>query len=76
MKIQLTSVMVVDQEKALQFYTGVLGFVKKYDIPMGDFRWLRSLRRRVPTRSNYSSSQLIFLPLKSIRPHCSRRGSR
>jgi catechol 2,3-dioxygenase-like lactoylglutathione lyase family enzyme len=40
MKIRLTSVLVDDQEKALQFYTGVLGFVKMRDIPMGGPRWL------------------------------------
>jgi catechol 2,3-dioxygenase-like lactoylglutathione lyase family enzyme len=40
MKIRLTSVLVDDQEKALQFYTGALGFVKKRDIPMGEARWL------------------------------------
>lgn len=40
MKIHLTSVMVDDQEKALRFYTDVLGFVKKSDIPMGEARWL------------------------------------
>ena len=40
MKIVVTSVFVEDQEKALQFYTGVLGFVKKNDIPMGEARWL------------------------------------
>ncbi len=40
MKIKLTSVMVDDQEKALKFYTGVLGFVKKADTPVGEFRWL------------------------------------
>ena len=40
MKIRLTSVLVEDQEKALQFYTGVLGFVKKRDVPMGGPRWL------------------------------------
>jgi catechol 2,3-dioxygenase-like lactoylglutathione lyase family enzyme len=40
MKIVITSVLVDDQEKALQFYTGVLGFMKKHDIPMGPFRWL------------------------------------
>ena len=32
--------MVKDQEHALNFYTGVVGFVKKHDIPMGPFRWL------------------------------------
>jgi catechol 2,3-dioxygenase-like lactoylglutathione lyase family enzyme len=40
MKIVLTSVMVDDQAKALAFYTDVLGFVKKLDIPMGEARWL------------------------------------
>ena len=40
MKIILTSVMVDDQEKALKFYTEVLGFVKKNDIPVGEDRWL------------------------------------
>lgn len=40
MKIILTSVMVDDQDKALKFYTEVLGFVKKNDIPVGEARWL------------------------------------
>jgi catechol 2,3-dioxygenase-like lactoylglutathione lyase family enzyme len=40
MKITLTSVMVDDQAKALKFYTEVLGFVKKTDLPMGEARWL------------------------------------
>jgi predicted enzyme related to lactoylglutathione lyase len=40
MKIKLNSVFVDDQEKALTFYTEVLGFVKKVDIPLGEFRWL------------------------------------
>ena len=40
MRIALTSVMVDDQEKALAFYTDVLGFVKKTDVPAGEFRFL------------------------------------
>jgi catechol 2,3-dioxygenase-like lactoylglutathione lyase family enzyme len=40
MKINLTSVLVDDQAKALAFYTDVLGFVKKFDIPLGAHRWL------------------------------------
>ena len=40
MKIILTSVMVDNQDKALKFYTEVLGFIKKNDIPMGEARWL------------------------------------
>jgi predicted enzyme related to lactoylglutathione lyase len=40
MKIKLTSVYVDDQEKALRFYTDVLGFTKKTDFSNGPFRWL------------------------------------
>lgn len=40
MKIKLCSVFVDDQQKALDFYTGTLGFLKSQDIPVGEFRWL------------------------------------
>jgi predicted enzyme related to lactoylglutathione lyase len=40
MKIKLTSVYVDDQEKALRFYTDVLGFTKKADFTQGSYRWL------------------------------------
>lgn len=40
MKITLTSVLVDDQAKALRFYTDVLGFAKKADVPLGEHRWL------------------------------------
>lgn len=40
MKIIITSVLVPDQEKALQFYTNILGFIKKTDVPAGGARWL------------------------------------
>ena len=40
MKIKLTSVYVDDQNKALRFYTEVLGFAKKADFSQGPFRWL------------------------------------
>jgi predicted enzyme related to lactoylglutathione lyase len=40
MKIKLTSVYVDDQEKALRFYTEVLGFTKKADFSQGPYRWL------------------------------------
>jgi catechol 2,3-dioxygenase-like lactoylglutathione lyase family enzyme len=40
MRIVVTSVLVDDQEKALRFYTDLLGFVTKHDIPLGDYRWL------------------------------------
>jgi len=40
MKIKLTSIYVDDQDKALRFYTDVLGFVKKVDVGQGGYRWL------------------------------------
>jgi len=40
MRINLTSVLVDDQERALRFYTETLGFVTKHDIPLGEHRWL------------------------------------
>ncbi|HWC40482.1 MAG TPA: VOC family protein [Actinomycetota bacterium] len=40
MRIYITSVLVDDQEKALRFYTGKLGFTKQADVPLGEHRWL------------------------------------
>ena len=40
MRITHAGVFVGDQDKALKFYTETLGFVKKHDVPVGDFKWL------------------------------------
>lgn len=40
MRIEITSVFVDDQARALEFYTGTLGFRKKHDVAAGDYRWL------------------------------------
>ena len=48
MKIKLTKIYVNDQEKALRFYTDVLGFVKKADFTQGPFRWLTVASREEP----------------------------
>ena len=40
MKIKLNSIFVDDQDKALDFYTNILGFRKSHDIPVGEFRWI------------------------------------
>jgi len=48
MKIWVTSVFVDDQDKALKFYTDVLGFVKKHDIPLGSHRWLTVVSKEEP----------------------------
>lgn len=40
MKIIVTSIFVQDQDKTLKFYTETLGFIKKHDVPAGEFRWI------------------------------------
>ena len=57
MKIGLTSVFVDDQEKALDFYSRVLGFVKKLDITAGEFRWLTVVSPEEP-----DGTQLLLGP--------------
>jgi catechol 2,3-dioxygenase-like lactoylglutathione lyase family enzyme len=49
MKIVITSVLVDDQEKALQFYTSKLGFIKKTEIPLGEHKWLTVVSPDDPT---------------------------
>src|SRR5215467_2908490 len=58
MKIILTSIMVNDQEKALQFYTGKLGFVKKNDVPVGEHRWLT-----VISNQQQDGTELLLEPM-------------
>ncbi|MEP6805355.1 MAG: VOC family protein [Flavobacterium sp.] len=49
MKVKLIGIPVQDQEKALQFYTGKLGFIKKHDIPLGENnRWLTVVSKDEP----------------------------
>ncbi|MGW0966579.1 VOC family protein [Streptomyces sp. NPDC002516] len=57
MRIHLTSVFVDDQEKALRFYTEVLGFVKKHDVPLGEHRWLT-----VASPEDPDGTQLLLEP--------------
>jgi predicted enzyme related to lactoylglutathione lyase len=45
MRIKLTSLMVDDQSRALAFYTDVLGFEKKHEIPVGEYRWITIVSR-------------------------------
>ncbi len=58
MRIKLTSVLVDDQEKALKFYTEVLGFIKKTEVPMGKHKWLT-----VVSREEQDSVELVLEPL-------------
>ena len=56
MKINVMSVMVDDQAKALRFYTEVLGFVKKREIPLGEHRWLTVVSPEDPDGTELCSS--------------------
>ena len=57
MRIELTSVFVTDQAKALTFYTETLGFVKKADVKAGNYRWLT-----VTSPENRDGTQLVLEP--------------
>jgi predicted enzyme related to lactoylglutathione lyase len=48
MRLKFTSVFVDDQDKALKFYTEILGFVKKTDISVGEYRWLTVVSHEEP----------------------------
>jgi predicted enzyme related to lactoylglutathione lyase len=58
MKIKLTSVTVTDQDKALKFYTEILGFVKKTEIPLGEHKWLT-----VVSKEEQDGVELVLEPL-------------
>ena len=47
-RIYITSIFVDDQQRALDFYTEVLGFIPKADVPVGDDRWLTVVSREEP----------------------------
>ena len=64
LKIVVTSVMVGDQEKALKFYTEVLGFVKKADIPAGGARWLTVVSPEQPDGPELLLEPTGFAPAK------------
>ncbi len=58
MQIKLTSVMVDNQDKALKFYTEILGFVKKKDIPLGEHKWLT-----VVSKEEQDGVELLLEPM-------------
>ena len=66
MRIHLTSLMVDDQARALAFYTEVLGFVKKADIPAGDYRWLTVVSPEAPTGIELTLEPNVFPPAKTF----------
>ncbi|MFE6700166.1 VOC family protein [Streptomyces sp. NPDC057718] len=66
MRIHVTSVFVHDQEEALRFYTEVLGFEKKHDVPLGENRWLTVVSPEDP-----DGTELLLEPDKhpAVKPY-------
>lgn len=64
MKVRLTSVIVDDQDKALKFYTEILGFVKKTEIPMGEHRWLTVVSKEEQDGVEVVLEPMGFAPAK------------
>jgi predicted enzyme related to lactoylglutathione lyase len=62
MKIKLTSVPVKDQDKALRFYTEILGFVKKTEVPMGEHKWLTVVSKEEPDGVELLLEPMGFAP--------------
>ena len=75
MKIKVTTLYVDDQEKALRFYTDVLGFVKKTDFSQGPYRWLTIASQRNPTARKFSSHSTTIPQRKRISRRFSSRTS-
>jgi len=65
MKIRLTSILVEDQEKALKFYTDVLGFLKKTEIPMGEHKWLTVVSKEEQDGVEILLEPMAFEPAKT-----------
>jgi len=64
MRITLTSLLVDDQEKALKFYTEVLGFVKKTEIPLGEHKWLTVVAKEEQDGVELVLEPIAFEPAK------------
>ena len=64
MKVKLTSVMVDNQDKALKFYTEVLGFIKKIEVPLGEHKWLTVVSKEEPDGVEVLLEPMGFAPAR------------
>jgi len=64
MKVRWISVLVDDQKKALKFYTELLGFIKKTDVPMGEYSWLTVVSKEEPDGVEVVLEPMGFAPAK------------
>lgn len=63
-RIHVTNVLVDDQEKALKFYTEVLGFIKKTEVPMGEHKWLTVVSPKEQNGVELLLEPMAFEPAK------------
>ena len=64
MKIGITNVLVDDQDKALKFYTDILGFVKKTEVPLGEHKWLTVVSKEVQDGVELLLEPMGFAPAR------------
>ncbi len=69
MRITFTSVFVSDQDEALRFYTETLGFVKKHDVPVGEFKWIT-----VVSPDDPDGTELLLEPNENPVAHTYQKG--
>lgn len=74
MRIRLTSIPVSDQDKALKFYTEKLGFIKKQDVPVGDFRWLTVVSPEEENGVELLLEPMGFAPAKTYQQELFKAG--
>jgi predicted enzyme related to lactoylglutathione lyase len=65
MRAKLLSILVDDQDKALKFYTEVLGFMKKTEVPMGEHRWLTVVSKEEPDGTELVLEPMAFAPART-----------
>ncbi len=64
MKAKFVTVFVTDQQKALEFYTNILDFEKKVDMPLGEFRWLTVVSPEGPAEIEVLLEPMAFAPAR------------
>ena len=74
MKIVVTSVPVEDQDKALDFYTNILGFIKKTEVPLGEHKWLTVVSPQEQSGVELLLEPMAFEPAKQYQDSLKEAG--
>ncbi|MFS1475966.1 VOC family protein [Vibrio lentus] len=74
MKIVVTSVPVEDQDRALDFYTNILGFIKKTEVPLGEYKWLTVVSPQEQSGVELLLEPMAFEPAKQYQDSLKEAG--